>query len=95
MRGFGNLQTMSALEVLIDEAAVALKVDLIVFRRRNALKPDARTMMGNRYTVSVRAVEILDRLESHPIWKQPAEQRSRAPDGVLVGAGGDEWGPPQ
>jgi CO/xanthine dehydrogenase Mo-binding subunit len=39
MRGFGTLQTMTALEVLIDEAASALPLDPIEFRRRNALKP--------------------------------------------------------
>ncbi len=87
MRGYGTLQTMSALEVLIDEAATALRLDPIVFRRRNALKSDGRTMMGNPYTVSVRSAEILDRLESHPIWQQRAEQKSRVSDGVLVGTG--------
>lgn len=87
MRGFGTLQTMSALEVLIDEAATALKLDPIVFRRRNALKPDGRTMIGNPYIVSVRTTEILDRLESHPIWKQRAAQKNGAKDTVLVGTG--------
>ncbi len=38
MRGYGTLQTMTALEVLIDEAATALPLDPIEFRRRNALK---------------------------------------------------------
>src|SRR5713226_4533686 len=38
MRGYGTLQTMTALEVLIDEAAAALPLDPIEFRRRNALK---------------------------------------------------------
>ena len=37
MRGYGTLQTMTALEVLIDEAAAALPLDPIEFRRRNAL----------------------------------------------------------
>ena len=41
MRGYGTLQTMTALEVLIDEAATALQLDPIEFRRRNALKPAA------------------------------------------------------
>jgi CO/xanthine dehydrogenase Mo-binding subunit len=87
MRGYGTLQTMSALEVLIDEAAVALKLDPIGFRRRNALKPGGRTMTGNPYTVSVRTTEILDRLESHSIWKQRTDQKGRAKDGVLIGTG--------
>jgi len=70
MRGYGTLQTMTALEVLIDEAASALPLDPIELRRRNALKPDGRTMTGNPYSVSVRTTEILDKLEQHPIWRQ-------------------------
>ncbi len=87
MRGYGTLQTMSALEVLVDEAALALPLDPIEFRRRNALKQDGRTMTGNPYTVSVRTPEILDKLEGHPIWRQRAQEKARARAGVLVGTG--------
>src|SRR6185369_12367229 len=73
MRGYGTLQTMTALEVLVDEVATALPLDPIDFRRRNALKPDGRTMVGNPYTVSVRTTEMLDKLEKHPIWQQRAQ----------------------
>ena len=38
MRGYGSLQTMTALEVLVDEVARALPIDPIAFRRRNALR---------------------------------------------------------
>ena len=54
MRGYGTLQTMTALEVLIDEVSAALPLDPIEFRRRNALGPKGRTMTGNPYSVSVR-----------------------------------------
>src|SRR4029079_12672782 len=47
MRGYGNLQTMTALETLIDEAAAALPLDPIEFRRRNALTTGGRTTTGN------------------------------------------------
>jgi CO/xanthine dehydrogenase Mo-binding subunit len=87
MRGFGTLQAMTALEVLIDEAATALPLDPIEFRRRNALKQDGRTLGGNPYAVSVRTPEILDKLEKHPIWRQRAQERSRVPKGVLIGTG--------
>ena len=88
MRGFGTLQTMTALEVLVDEVAAALALDPIAFRRRNALGPGGRTMTGNPYTVTVRTAEILDRLESHPIWRQRAEHKARGPQaGRLVGTG--------
>jgi CO/xanthine dehydrogenase Mo-binding subunit len=88
MRGYGTLQTLTALEVLIDEAASALPLNPIEFRRRNALRPTGRTMMGNPYTVSVRTSEILDKLEMHPIWRQRAEEKARLQSGgVLVGTG--------
>jgi CO/xanthine dehydrogenase Mo-binding subunit len=88
MRGYGTLQSLTALEVLVDEAATALHLDPIEFRRRNALKPHGRTMTGNPYSVSVRTTEILDKLEQHPIWQQRAQNKAAAPQGaVLVGTG--------
>src|SRR5262245_10173143 len=88
MRGYGTLQTMTALEVLIDEICTALPLDPIEFRRRNALKPGDRTMAGNPYIVSIRTPEILDKLEQHPIWKERAEHKARARQaGILVGTG--------
>jgi CO/xanthine dehydrogenase Mo-binding subunit len=87
MRGFGTLQTMTALEVLVDEIAASLLLDPIEFRRRNALKTGGRTMTGNPYTVSIRSSEILDKLENHPIWRQRAEQKARAESGFVVGTG--------
>lgn len=88
MRGFGTLQTMTALEVLVDEAAAALPLDPIEFRRRNALRTGGRTLTGNPYSVSVRTPEILDKLEKHPIWRQRAEEKTRGQQaGLLVGTG--------
>ena len=88
MRCFGTLQTMTALEVLIDEVATALPLDPIEFRRRNALKTNGRTMMGNPYSVSVRTPEILDKLEKHPIWQKRAEQKARGQQaGKAIGTG--------
>ena len=88
MRGYGTLQTMTALEVLVDEVASALPLDPIEFRRRNALKPNGRTMTGNPYTVSVRTTEMLDKLEQHPIWQQRAAEKVRGQQGgTVVGTG--------
>jgi CO/xanthine dehydrogenase Mo-binding subunit len=87
MRGYGTLQTVTALETLIDEAATALPLDPIEFRRRNALKPGGRTMAGNPYSVSVRTPEVLDKLEGHPIWRQQADEKARAKGGIVVGTG--------
>ena len=88
MRGYGTLQTMTALEVLIDEVAATLPLDPIEFRRRNALKTNGRTMMGNPYSVSVRTPEILDKLEKHAIWQRRGEEKARGQRaGIFVGTG--------
>ncbi|TCK28600.1 CO/xanthine dehydrogenase Mo-binding subunit [Ancylobacter aquaticus] len=87
MRGYGTLQTMTAIETLIDEAATALKIDPVDLRRRNLLTAGGRTMTGNPWTVSVRTPEILDKLDAHPIWRDRAARKAAAPAGVLVGTG--------
>jgi CO/xanthine dehydrogenase Mo-binding subunit len=86
MRGYGTLQTMTALETLIDEAAVELKIDPIELRRRNLLKTGGPSMTGNPWTVSVRTPEILDKLEAHPIWRKRSMHKATTV-GTLVGTG--------
>ena len=88
MRGYGTLQGMTALEVMVDEICTALPLDPIEFRRRNALATGGRILAGNTYSVSIRTPEILDKLERHPIWKQRAKEKARAQQaGILVGTG--------
>ena len=88
MRGYGTLQVMTALEVLVDEMCTALPLDPIEFRRRNALKPGERTMTGNTYDDSIRTPEILDKLEQHAIWRERAAEKARGKEaGILVGTG--------
>ena len=87
MRCYGTVQTMTALEVMIDEICASLELNPIEFRRRNALQAGWRTMTGNPYIVSVRTPEILDKLEQHPIWRDRVEEMERARAGVLVGTG--------
>jgi CO/xanthine dehydrogenase Mo-binding subunit len=87
MRCYGTVQTMTALEVLVDEICATLPLDPIEFRRRNALQAGWRTMAGNPYLTSVRTPEILDKLEQHPIWRDRAEEKARAASGVLIGTG--------
>jgi CO/xanthine dehydrogenase Mo-binding subunit len=88
MRGYGTLQTMTALEVLIDEAAAALPLDPIEFRRRNALTTGGKTLTGIPYSVSVRTPEILDKLEKHPIWQHRSQEKARGQQGgIVVGTG--------
>src|ERR1019366_5963180 len=67
MRGYGTLQTMTALEALVDEACSALPLDPIEFRRRNALKTGGRIMAGNPYSGSIPPPGILGKLGKRPI----------------------------
>ena len=89
MRGYGTLQTMTALEVLIDEAAQALRLDPIEFRSRNALPTDGKTITGNPLVGVTRTNEVLDKLSKHPIWLERAAAKSGAQQqaGILVGTG--------
>jgi CO/xanthine dehydrogenase Mo-binding subunit len=87
MRCYGTVQAMTAFEVMVDEICASLSLDPIEFRRRNALQAGWKTMTGNPYIVSVRTPEILDKLERHPIWHDRADEKARAPTGVLVGTG--------
>ncbi len=89
MRGYGIFQTLSALEVLIDEAAAALRLDPIEFRRRNALPTGGKTMIGNVLDGTTRTDEILAKLAQHAIWTGRAAEKARAQQqsGILVGTG--------
>ena len=87
MRCYGTIQTMTALEVQVDEICTALPLDPIEFRRRNATR-SRQPVGGNAYVVSIRTPEILDKLEKHPIWARRAAEKARGQQsGILVGTG--------
>lgn len=90
MRGFGAFQTMTALEVLVDETAANLGLDPVEFRRRNLLANGRKTMLGNVISGYVRSAEVLDRLAEKPLWADRAAEKARhaaaAPD-KLYGVG--------
>ena len=69
MRGYGSLQTMSAMEMMINEASEALDVDPMELRRINVIKPGQRNSQGAIPNGSNRYLEILDMAENHEIWK--------------------------
>jgi CO/xanthine dehydrogenase Mo-binding subunit len=68
MRGYGGLQSITAMECLIDEVAAGLKMDPIAFRRVNAMHTGYRNLTGAAPVVSIRSSELLDRLEQAPLW---------------------------
>ena len=77
MRGFGALQALTALEVMIDEAASVLGRDPVAFRKANLLKTGGKTMVGNVVAGALRSREVLDRLASKPIWTGRTTERTR------------------
>ena len=64
-RGFGTLQTMSATEMLVDEAAHALKIDAIDLRLKNVFLTGMKNTQGAVPIGALRNDEILKRAKAH------------------------------
>jgi CO/xanthine dehydrogenase Mo-binding subunit len=72
MRGYGTVQSSTALEVMVDEICTALKLDPFEFRRRNALATGGRIIAGNTYSVSIRT-RMKAPSEIETLWRQSPE----------------------
>jgi len=86
-RGHGSVQPRFAVEVQLDKAAVALGMDPIELRRRNALPAGGTTINGFRIG-STGFVECLDRLEEASGW---TARRPRLPWGRGLGVAGSTY----
>ncbi len=75
MRGYGGLQSITAMECLIDDVAVQLNMDPIELRRKNAMRTGYRNLTGAKPVVTLRSEELLDRLEQAPLWSKRVEDR--------------------
>lgn len=90
IRGFGNLQTMSGLEMLIDELAVQLNQDPIALRLKNTMRTGMRNSQGGVPSGHLRIAEVLTRAAAHPLWTQRAQEKitfEQANPGSLYGVG--------
>jgi CO/xanthine dehydrogenase Mo-binding subunit len=88
MRGFGGPQASFAVETLVDEAAVALKLDPIQLRSLNVLKTLDRTITGAPLTQQMTLAEICRRASAHPLWlNREATKRAKAAQGIWYGVG--------
>jgi CO/xanthine dehydrogenase Mo-binding subunit len=76
MRGYGTLQTMAATEMMVDEAAEALGLDPMEFRRRNALQSGMKNSQGAIPSGAMRHGEILDRAQQHPLWANRQKRKA-------------------
>ncbi|WP_429163756.1 xanthine dehydrogenase family protein molybdopterin-binding subunit [Aeromonas rivipollensis] len=70
MRGYGSLQTMAAMEMMVNEAAALLNMDPLELRRRNLIKPGQPNTQGAIPEGNNRYPEILAMAEQHEIWAQ-------------------------
>ena len=75
MRGYGGLQSITAMECLVDDVAVALDMDPIALRRKNAMRTGYRNLTGAVPIVTIRSDALLDRLEEAPLWSGRADDR--------------------
>ncbi|HEU5135720.1 MAG TPA: molybdopterin cofactor-binding domain-containing protein [Steroidobacteraceae bacterium] len=75
MRGFGTLQTMSATEMLVDEAAQSLGIDAIDLRLKNVFRTGMKNTQGAVPIGALRNDEILERAKVHPLWTERAARK--------------------
>jgi CO/xanthine dehydrogenase Mo-binding subunit len=77
MRGYGTLQSMTPLELMIDRAAEALGSDPIALRKANALASGQKNLTGNIPDGAVRTQEVLEKLAGHRIWTGRSAEKTR------------------
>jgi CO/xanthine dehydrogenase Mo-binding subunit len=85
MRGFGAVQTCFAAEAQMDKLAVALGLDPVELRLRNALAPGDRLPTGQRIDGSLPVAEVIRRAAELPV--PEAEELPREAIRLPGGAG--------
>ncbi len=85
MRGFGAVQTCFAGEAQMDKLAVALEMDPVELRLRNALAPGDELATGQKLTGAMPVAEVIERAAAIPI-PEP-EELPRDPIRLPGGAG--------
>jgi CO/xanthine dehydrogenase Mo-binding subunit len=90
IRGFGSLQSVGAMEMLVDEMAQSVGMDAIEFRLQNAMRTGFTTAQGAVPAGQVRVVDVLNQAKRHPIWTERAQRKvafEQANPDKLYGAG--------
>ncbi|WP_144212525.1 xanthine dehydrogenase family protein molybdopterin-binding subunit [Shewanella donghaensis] len=87
-RGFGGPQAFIAIETLLDEVAQKSSTDPFTIRRLNLLNKQGTTVTGAPITQDLQLPQILDELESQPLWQNRlASQQNFANKGLKYGVG--------
>ncbi len=98
-RGFGVPQAMAATEQAVDRMAEKLGLDPMALRKKNALGPGDTTPAGVTLTGSAGALDCLEAVEHHPLWKERAAWKADAPrfkkrgSGLALISQGSGYGP--
>lgn len=74
-RGYGSLQTLSATEMLVDEAADLLGIDPIELRLRNIATLGTKNVPPD--VPALRNEEILRKAQDHPLWAGRQERKAK------------------
>ncbi|MGE0765865.1 MAG: xanthine dehydrogenase family protein molybdopterin-binding subunit [Hyphomicrobiaceae bacterium] len=69
-RGPGGIQAAFAMEQAIDELSITLGMDAVAFRQRNAAVTGSLMPAGTPFP-SIGLTTILDKVASHPCWRDP------------------------
>ena len=77
MRGYGTLQSMTAMEGMIHEMAAELKVDPFKLRAANVMESGQRNTQGAIPNGTLRYREMLDMAELDPVWQNRADNKAR------------------
>ncbi|MBS7825043.1 xanthine dehydrogenase family protein molybdopterin-binding subunit [Wohlfahrtiimonas chitiniclastica] len=75
IRGFGTLQSMTAFDTLLDEAAHILHIDPVEFRMNNLMKSGMKNTQGAIPAGDMRGGEALSTCAEHPIWKNRTSRK--------------------
>ena len=75
-RGYGTLQSMSATEMMVDEAAELLGLDAIDLRLKNVFLSGMKNTQGAIPAGALRNEEILLKARQHPLWTGRAAKKA-------------------
>jgi CO/xanthine dehydrogenase Mo-binding subunit len=90
MRGYGTVQSMAYIEMLVDEIAQEIGLDPIELRQRNVLKSGMKNTQGASPAGHLRIGEILELAAKEPLWVERAKRKAEyeaANPGMLYGVG--------
>ena len=75
-RGYGTLQSMSATEMMVDEAAELIGMDVMDLRLKNVLRSGMKNTQGAIPAGAMRHEEIILKAREHPLWSERQKKKA-------------------